>query len=153
MGMLTGTTLRRRPVGGDVIGQCHEISFETVKDLATEIVHETDETDLAERCFGIPLKHLKLNKGSTVINYGEGGYRGGYKMGKSWVRNFLRHPSRQGKTFCDPPPLPLLKGGNFLRSPITMANKSSSSCVKTTSKLFVPPVQHGYKFLPPPSFS
>ena len=36
-----------------------------------------------------------------VINYGEGG---GYKMGKSRVRNFLRPPpSRQGKTFCAPP--------------------------------------------------
>ena len=41
-----------------------------------------------------------LGKG-LVINYGEGG--GGYKMGKSRVRNFLRPPSRQGKTFCAPP--------------------------------------------------
>ena len=32
------------------------------------------------------------NKG-LVINYGEGG---GYKMGKSRVRNFLRHPLKTG---------------------------------------------------------
>ena len=30
--------------------------------------------------------------------------RGGYKMGKLWVRNFLHPPSRQDKTFCAPPP-------------------------------------------------
>ena len=45
-----------------------------------------------------------------VINYGEGGY----KMGKLRVRNF--------KLYAPPPPT------------ITMA-KTSSSCVKTTSKL------------------
>ena len=40
-----------------------------------------------------------LYKG-LVINYGE---RGGYKMGKSRVRNFLCPPSKQGKTFRAPP--------------------------------------------------
>ena len=38
---------------------------------------------------------------------------GGYKMGKSRVRNFLRPPSRQGKTFC----APHLKSGNFCVPP------------------------------------
>ena len=58
--------------------------------------------------------------------------------------------NRGSETFCAPPQdrvklfvPPLLKGGNFLRPPITMA-KTSSSCVKTTSKFSVPP---------PPSFS
>ena len=59
--------------------------------------------------------------------------RGGYKMGKSRVRNFLRHPppSRQGKTSR----APLL---NFLRTPPFNFAKTSSYCVKTTPKPFVP---------------
>ena len=31
------------------------------------------------------------------------GREGGYKMGKLWVRKLFATPSRQGKTFCDPP--------------------------------------------------
>ena len=38
----------------------------------------------------------------TVINYGEGG--GGYKMGKSRVRNFMRLPLKTGLNFLRPPP-------------------------------------------------
>ena len=56
---------------------------------------------------------FKVIKG-LVINYGEGG---GYKMGKSRVRNCLRPPSRQGKT--------------FRASPFK------------EWKLFVPPIQYG----------
>ena len=88
-------------------------------------------------------------------------WRGGYKMGKSRVRNFLHPPSQQDKTFRAPflksgnllrPPFlksgnllrpPFLKSGNFLRPPFNMA-KTSSYCIETTSKLFVPP---------PPPFS
>ena len=45
------------------------------------------------------------------------GRGGGYKMGKSRVRNFLRPPpSRQGKTFRNP----LLKSGNFSCPPPTI---------------------------------
>ena len=62
--------------------------------------------------------------------------RGGYKMGKSRVRNFLRPPSRQGKTFRPPP---LLKSGNFSCPPAYNKAKTSSYHVKTTPKLFVPP--------------
>ena len=35
-----------------------------------------------------------------LINYGEGG---GYKMGKSRVQNFLRHPLKTGLNFLRPP--------------------------------------------------
>ena len=56
-----------------------------------------------------------LHTKGPVINYEEGG---GYKMGKSRVRNFLRpHLSRQGKTCCAS-----LEGGeNLLRTPASMA--------------------------------
>ena len=47
--------------------------------------------------------HRQITGKGLVINYGEGG--GGYNMGKSLVRNFLRPaPSTQGKTFHAPPP-------------------------------------------------
>ena len=39
-----------------------------------------------------------------VINYGEGGGEGGYKMGKSRVRNFLR-PLPQDRVKMSAPPL------------------------------------------------
>ena len=79
------------------------------------------------------MKCFECTKG-LVINYGEGG---GYKMGKSRVRNFLRPPpppSRQGKTFCAPP----FKDWKLFAPPYNMA-KTSSYYVKTTPKLFVPP--------------
>ena len=80
-----------------------------------------------------------------VINYREGG--GGYKMGKSRVRNMLRPPpSRQVKTFCPPP---LLKSGNFLPPPFNMA-KTSSYHVKPTPKLFVSPPSAWLRLFPPP---
>ena len=68
-------------------------------------------------------------------------WRGGYKLGKSRVRNLLRPPppSGQGKTFCSP----LLKSGNFLCPPPFNMAKTSNYCVKTTPKLVVPPLQHG----------
>ena len=70
------------------------------------------------------------------------GSGGGYKMGKSQVRNFLHPPPPQqdSQTFLRPPPL--LKSGNFSRSPLNMA-KTLSYCIKTTPKPFVPPLQHG----------
>ena len=61
---------------------------------------------------------MKNQTKGLVVNYGEGGY----KMGKSQVWNFLRPPppSWHCKTFRDPPPL-LLKSGNFLGPPFSMA--------------------------------
>ena len=92
----------------------------------------------------------------SLINHGEGG--GATKWEKSRVQKFLRPPppSRQGKTFLPlPPPLFFLKGGDILcphPNPIRMA-KTSSSCVQTTSKPVVFPLQHGYNFFcPPPPF-
>ena len=80
-----------------------------------------------------------------VINYGEGG---GYKMGKSRVRNFLCPPPRDRVKLFSPP---LLKSGNFSRPPYNMA-KTSSYRVKTTPKLFVPPPSAWLKLFPPPLF-
>ena len=61
------------------------------------------------------------------------------KIGKFWVRNFLHPQSRQCKTFRTPP----FKEWNlFVPPPFNMAN-TSSYCVKTTPKPFVPPLQHG----------
>ena len=71
-----------------------------------------------------------------VINYGEGG--GGYKMGKSRVRNFLRPPSRQGKTFR----APLLKSGNVLRPPSRQGKTFRTPPFKEW-KLYAPPLQYG----------
>ena len=42
----------------------------------------------------------ELNKG-LVIDYGEGG---GYKMGKSRIRNFLVPPPQDRVKLCVPPP-------------------------------------------------
>ena len=94
---------------------------------------------------------LTIHKG-LVINYGEGG--GGLQNGKigPGVRNFL----------CLPPPPPqdrvklfvppLLKSGNFTRPSYNMT-KISSYHVKTTPKLFVPPLSEWLKlFLPSPPF-
>ena len=70
-----------------------------------------------------------------VINYGEGG-------ATKWE-------NRGSETFCAPPQdkvklfaPPLLKSGNLTRPPYNMA-KTSSSRIKTTPKLFVPPLQNG----------
>ena len=68
--------------------------------------------------------------------------RGGYKIGKSLVRNFLRHPPPpcNGKTVCAPPPAPplLFKGWKSFAPLFSMA-KTSSSHVKTTSNRLCPP--------------
>ena len=71
-----------------------------------------------------------------VINYGEGG-----------ATKWKNHGP---ETVCAPPPQdrvklfspPLLKSGKFSCPPYNMAKRSSYS-VKTTSKPFVPPLQHG----------
>ena len=93
--------------------------------------HDTDPT-------------MKLCKG-LVINYREGG-------ASKWE-------NRGSKTFCAPPPQdrvklfapPLLKGGNLLRPPISIA-KTSSYRIKNTPKLFITPIQ--LKLFPlPPLFS
>ena len=81
--------------------------------------------------------------------------RGGYKMGKSRVRNFLRPPPpplKTGLNFSRPPTL--LKSGNFSRPPPPAYNmaKTSSYCVKTTSKLFMPAPSASLKLPPPPLF-
>ena len=67
--------------------------------------------------------------------------------GRGWLQNGEIFGS---ETFCAPPPQarvklfapPLLKRGNFSRPPYNMA-KTSSYRIKTTPKLFVPPLQHG----------
>ena len=48
---------------------------------------------------------------------------------------------KTGKTFSCPPPPPFKEWKLFV-PPFNMA-KTSSYCVKTTPKLFVPPLQHG----------
>ena len=83
-----------------------------------------------------------------VINYGEGG---GYKMGKSWVRNFLRPPppSRQGKTFCPPP---LLRSGKF-SCPPTKWLKLQASAYKLPQHLLCSPFSMAKTIsAPPPIF-
>ena len=76
------------------------------------------------------------------------GRGGGYKMGKSRIRNFLCPPPRQGKTFRAPP----FKEWKLFVTPYNMA-KTSSYHVKTTPELFVPPPSAWLKlFLPPPPF-
>ena len=75
--------------------------------------------------------------------------RGGYKMGKLRVQNFLRPPpSRQGKTFRAPP---FKEWKLFTPPPYNMA-KTSSYHVKTTPKLFVPPPSAWLKLFRPPLF-
>ena len=83
----------------------------------------------------VPLSsRFKVRDWSLITGRG-----GGYKMGKSRVRNFLRPPTQDGVKLFAPP---LLKSGNFSHPPYNMA-KTSSYCVKTTPKLVVPPLQHG----------
>ena len=69
-----------------------------------------------------------------VINYGEGGAT---KWENRGSETFCAPPSRQGKTFCAPP----FKDWKLFAPPYNMA-KTSSYYVKTTPKLFVPPLQH-----------
>ena len=64
---------------------------------------------------------LSPTKG-PVSNYGKGG--GGYKMGKSRVKISCAPPLRQCKKFCAPH---LLKGGNFLPLPFSMAKTFSAT--------------------------
>ena len=52
------------------------------------------------------------------------GRGGATKQENCGSETFCAPPSRQGKTFC----APLLKGGNFLRPPITMAKTSKLPC-------------------------
>ena len=79
------------------------------------------------------------------------GRGGGYKMGKSRVRNFLRPPPQDRVKLFVPP---LFKSGNFTRPPppYNMA-KTSSYRIKTTPKLFVaPPPSEWLKLCPPALF-
>ena len=84
--------------------------------------------------------------------------RGGYKMGKSRVRNFLRPPpSRQGKIFRAPPfkewklfAPPLQYGYNFK---LPCKNYPKTCCAPPSAwlKLFAPPLFVGVKLhVPPP---
>ena len=75
---------------------------------------------------------VQYTKG-LVINYGEGGLQNG----KIACPKLRPPPSRQGKNLLRPP-----LSGNFSRPPYNMA-KTLSYRVKTTPKLFVPPLQHG----------
>ena len=78
------------------------------------------------------------------------GRGGGYKIGKSRVRNFLRPPPQDKvKLFT----APLLKSGNFLHPPPYNMAKTSSYCVRTTPKLLRPPPPSAWlKLCPPPLF-
>ena len=78
-----------------------------------------------------------------VINYGEGGAT---KWENRGPETFCAHPSRQGKTFRAPPPF---KEWKLYALPYNMA-KTSSYRVKTTPKLFVPPLQNSSNFFRPP---
>ena len=86
---------------------------------------------------------LSLRKGcnkALVINYWEGLLQNGKIVGP---KLFAPPPWRQGKVVCAPP----FKGWELVAPPppIIMA-QTSSSRVKTTSKLVVPPLQHGLNF-------
>ena len=59
----------------------------------------------------VPCRQPSHDPKGLVINYGEGG--GGYKMGKSQARHFLRPPQDRVKLFVSP----LLKSGDYLRPP------------------------------------
>ena len=76
--------------------------------------------------------------------------KGGYKMGKSQVRNLLHPPSRQGKTFCDP----LFKSGNVLRPPFNMAKTSSyhTKLHKLPQNVVCPPFSMAKHFSTTPPF-
>ena len=85
--------------------------------------------------------HFPFAKG-LVINYGEGGATKWENRGSETFctpplkteQNFSRHPFKEWKLFA---------------SPINMS-KTSSYSVKTTPKLFVPPLQHSLKSFRPP---
>ena len=65
--------------------------------------------------------------------------RGGLQNGKiAGPKLFAPPPQDRVKLFATP----LLKSGNFTRPPYNMA-KTSSYRVKSTPKLFVPPLQNG----------
>ena len=66
------------------------------------------------------------------------GRGGGLQNGKiAGPKHFATPPQDRVKLFAPP----LLKSGNFSRCPYNMA-KTSSYRLKTTPKLFVPPLQH-----------
>ena len=83
----------------------------------------------------IIVRSVTAGKG-LVINYGEGG---GLQNGKiAGPKLFAPPPQDRVKLFAPP----LLKSGKFTRPPYNMA-KTSSYRVKSTPKLFVPPLQNG----------
>ena len=65
--------------------------------------------------------------------------RGGLQNGKIVCPKLFAPPPQDMVKLFAPP---LLNIGNFWRPPYNMA-KTSSYYVKTTPKLFVPPLQHG----------
>ena len=84
----------------------------------------------------LPL-HAFVEDGPLITGRG-----GGYKI--ACPKLFaLPLPPRDGKTFLGP----AFKGLKLFAPPFNMA-KTSSSCIKTTSKLLVPPLQQR----PPPLF-
>ena len=74
--------------------------------------------------------------------------RGANKLESRWSKNFCPPPLQDRVKLFTPL---LLNGGNFLCHPFSMA-KISSSCVKTTPILFVPPPFSIAKIPPPPFF-
>ena len=80
-------------------------------------------------------KRIPFTSKGLVINYGEGGLQNGKIVGP---KLFAPPPQDRVKLFAPP----LLKSGNF-SCPLYKMAKTSSYCVNTTPKLFVPPpLQH-----------
>ena len=87
-----------------------------------------------------PFSGRGSNPSSTIRDWSLIMGRGGLQNGKiAGPKLFAPPPQDRVKLFT----APLLKSGNFSRPPPYNMAKTSSYCVKTTLKLFVPPLQHG----------
>ena len=100
-----------------------------------------------EPCILLKFTDFTQYKG-LVINYwegGGGGGEGGYKMGKSQVRNFLCSPPQDRvKLFVSP----LLKSGNFLH-PLSIWLKLQATAYKLPQNLLCPPFSMANTFSAP----
>ena len=90
-----------------------------------------------------------INTGSTLRDWSLITGRGGLQNGKiAGPKRFAPPPQDRVKLFAPP----LLKSGNLTCPPYNMA-KTSSYRVKSTPKLFVPPLQNGFVAPPLPVIS